>query len=426
MIPKLNILKSSLFRESATLATGYITAQAISLLAYLLLTRIFSPADYALFNIFYSYIEVLVILSTCKYELAIVGADNETESSAVAHFSLKLNAAVSLLLLTIVATLYLTHSLPGSFSRLGALSLLIPPMVFFVGTSRIYTSLYNRVRRYRKIAASNIVNAASGALLKVLLGLAGLFRVGLPLGTVLGQAVANLVFRFRLSSLQLPKTTRGQQLDAARRHKNFPLYIASRDLVGCISANLPFLWLALYFDQAAVGLFALALTFTFNPVNMLSSSFERVFYARTAEKVHNRQPIAHTLRRFLLLLNAIAVPVAIGVWFVAEPLFSFCFSNSWRGCGIYVQMLLPWILLRLSSGSLVFISYIFSVQNIEFYFNLAMLALRVAAIAIGIHMGSFTLAILLYAAAGALVSASLLVWYLICVRRYEKSLKDSL
>ena len=230
----------------------------------------------------------------------------------------------------------------------------------------------------------------------------------------------------RLSSLQLPKTTRGQQLDAARRHKNFPLYIASRDLVGCISANLPFLWLALYFDQAAVGLFALALTFTFNPVNMLSSSFERVFYARTAEKVRNRQPIAHTLRRFLLLLNAIAVPVAIGVWFVAEPLFSFCFSNSWRGCGIYVQMLLPWILLRLSSGSLVFISYIFSVQNIEFYFNLAMLALRVAAIAIGIHMGSFTLAILLYAAAGALVSASLLVWYLICVRRYEKSLKDSL
>ena len=277
MIPKLNILKSSLFRESATLATGYITAQAISLLAYLLLTRIFSPADYALFNIFYSYIEVLVILSTCKYELAIVGADNETESSAVAHFSLKLNAAVSLLLLTIVATLYLTHSLPGS-------------------TSRIYTSLYNRVRRYRKIAASNIVNAASGALLKVLLGLAGLFRVGLPLGTVLGQAVANLVFRFRLSSLQLPKTTRGQQLDAARRHKNFPLFIASRDLVGCISANLPFLWLALYFDQAAVGLFALALTFTFNPVNMLSSSFERVFYARTAEKVRNRQPIAHTGR----------------------------------------------------------------------------------------------------------------------------------
>ena len=44
-------------------------------------------------------------------------------------------------------------------------------------------------------------------------------------------------------------------------------------------------------------------------------------------------------------------------------------------------------------------------------------------VAIGIHAGSFLLAIRLYAAAGTLVAASLLVWYLIQVRRYELSLR---
>ena len=49
-----HIRESALAREAATLASGNILAQAISMLAYLILTRIYSPSDYALFNIFYS------------------------------------------------------------------------------------------------------------------------------------------------------------------------------------------------------------------------------------------------------------------------------------------------------------------------------------------------------------------------------------
>lgn len=417
-----NILKSSLFRDSATLVSGNIIAQAISLLAYLLLTRIYSPSDYALFNIFYSYIEVLIILSTCKYELAIVVGDNEQESTSIARFAMRVNTRVSLALLTLVAVLYLTGSLPGSFSQLGILSLLIPPMVFFSGTSRVYAALFNRVRHYREIAASDMANSASGALLKVLFGLAGMFRSGMPLGTVLGQALANLVYRFRIQRLHLPRVTRQQRLDAARRHRNFPLYVAPKDLVNSISTNLPFLWLALYFNQAEVGLFALALTFTFRPVNILNNAFDRVLYARCAELVRERMSIAHIIRRFLLLANLIALPVGILVWFTAEPIFTFFFSGKWSGCGIYVQAMLPWFFLLLSSGSLMFISNIFATQRVEFYVNLLLLALRASAIGIGIALGSFLLAIQLFSAVSFLVAAGLLIWYLVQVRRYQRSI----
>ncbi len=56
--------ESKLVREAATLASGNVSAQAIALAAYFVLTRIYTPDDYGLFNIFYSYIEVLIILST--------------------------------------------------------------------------------------------------------------------------------------------------------------------------------------------------------------------------------------------------------------------------------------------------------------------------------------------------------------------------
>ena len=413
--------RSPIIREMGTLLSGNVLAQVISLLAYFALTRIFSADDYGLFSIFYSYIEVLIILSTCKYELAIVAADTDREADALARFTLRMNAIVSTLLLTIALALWLTGSLPGNFKALGWMVLLIPPMVFFCGTSRVYSFLFNRAHSYGTMALSETVNAAAAALLKIGLGLLGVLQAGMPVGTVAGRAIGNLVYRLKMR--QLERVGLAEQRAAARRHRNFPCYVATKDFVNSFSSNLPFLWLALYFDRAEVGLFALALTFTFRPINILNVAFEQVLYARTAEGVRERRPIAGMIGKFLLGLNAVALPLAVLAWFVAEPVFGFCFGGRWAGCGVYVRALLPWVYIMLSSTSLMFVSNVFSTQRTEFVFYLVLLALRVAAIAVGIAQGSFLLAIRLYATAGALVAASLLLWYLWQVRRYELTLR---
>ena len=417
--------KSSILKETGTLLGGNVLAQVIALAAYFILMRIFSPDDYGLYNIFYSYIEVLIILSTLKYELAVVVADDDREANDLAGLTLRINTLVSLLLLTIVLVLWLTGMLPGNFAQLGWMVLLIPPMVFFCGTSRVYGALFNRMHRYRYIAVNEAVNAGTGALLKIALGLLGMLQAGMPVGTVAGRAIANITYRLKLRQLGRTPSFHGDRTAAfsvMRKHRNFPFFVASKDFINSLSYNLPFLWLALYFDRAEVGLFALALTFTFRPANLLNTAIEKVYYARTAEGVRQGEPVGRMISRMLLVVNAIALPVCILAWFAAEPVFSFCFGGRWAGCGVYVRALLPWIFLSLSATPLTFISNVFSTQRIEFYFYLVLLALRVAAIAIGVSAGGFLLAIRLYAAAGALISASLLMWYLWQVRRYERSL----
>ena len=411
-------------REMGTLLSGNVLAQIISLAAYFALTRIFSAEDYGLYSIFYSYIEVLIILSTCKYELAIVAADTDSEAQAMARFTLRLNVIVSTVLLTVVLALWLAGALPGNFAQLGWMVLLIPPMVFFCGTSRVYSFLFNRGHHYSTMALSETVNAAAGAIIKIGLGLLGVLQAGMPVGTVAGRAVGNLVYRLKKSEVGSWKSEKSALLAVARKHVNFPRYVATKDFINSFSSNLPFLWLALYFDRADVGLFALALTFTFRPVNILNVAFEQVLYARTAEGVREGRSVSGMIGRFLLILNVVALPLFVLAWFVAEPVFAFCFGGRWAGCGVYVQALLPWVYLMLSSTSLMFISNVFSTQKTEFGFYLVLLALRVAAIAVGIHAGSFLLAIRLYATAGALVAASLLVWYLWQVRRYEHLLRQ--
>ncbi len=415
--------KTGIVGEATTLAGGKILAQGISLAAYFVLTRLFSPDDYGLFNIFYSYIEVLIILSTCKYELASVVATDEREAAAVTRFALRMNTIVSVVLLSVALVLWLIAALPGNFASLGWMVLLIPPMVFFSGTSRIYSTIYNRFHRYAQIALSDNVGAGSGAVLKIVFGLLGMTHAGLPLGTVLGQAAANINYRLRLKGLNLPATTVAEGKDAARKHRNFPLYVAPKEFLNTFSANLPFLWAAAYFDRAEIGLFGLALTFTLQPVNVLSSAFERVLYARTAEAVRERRTIGGTIVKFLLLLAAAAAAVCVVAWFFAEPVFTFCFGNRWQGCGVYVQALLPWAFAGLCSASLMFVSNVFSTQRIELFFNIAMLLLRAIAIYTGIRMGSFLLAIRMYALVSALTHVALTLWYLWQVVRYERSIK---
>lgn len=428
----MKLKKSSFIRDGVTLVSGNVWAQAIAFVSYLVLSRLFSPEDFGLYNVFYSYIEVLVIVSTCKYEQAIVLADTDREAAAVGRLALRLNTFISLALLTVLLVLTLLgRSEAFAATRLSGLNpmiaLLVPPMVFFCGTSRVYSHTLNRFRRFRSIALSEVVGSTSGVVLKVLMGLPQLaatvwHSIGLPLGTVLGRMCANVNLAWRFRRLELPRDIRrDERRAAASRYRNFPLFTMPKELANSLSYNLPFLWLALYFDKAEVGLFSLALTCTFRPVNIFNGAFEKLLYVRVAEKVRSHQPIWGDIRRFITVLNAVALPVFAVAFLFGDEIFSFLFGDRWAGCGYYLRCLLPWVLVALTSTSLTFIANVFGRQRIEFYFYIALFLLRIAAMVVGLHLGSFRLAILLFGASGALVSLSLLVWYVVLIHRYENS-----
>ena len=419
------IFTSRFVRNSGTLLSGSVVAQGITFVAYLLLSRLYLPADFGLYNIFYSYIEVLIILSTCKYEMAIVKADSEAEAAALTRFSLRLNAAVSAVILvaTVVLSLLRVEAVPLP----PLLLLLIPLMVFFCGTTRVYTFAFDRYSHFRQIAAAEVVTSLSGTLLKVAFGLLAavgqLFHlVGLPLGTILGKVAGNVYYRAGVR--RLPSVAPATPLrPLLRKHRNFPLYSMPRELVSSFSANLPFMWLGLYFDKALLGLFALAYTFTMRPVNILANTFEKVFYPSAKEKIDLHQPLGHDLGRFLLTLTAVVLPVLLVAFFFAEPLFTFLFGPKWIGTGYYVRCLVPWIGVLLLTNSLAFVPNVFATQRTDFLFQLVQLLFRVAALAIGLSRGDFALAVLCFCAVSTAVQLCQLGWYLYQVRQYDKKLK---
>ena len=417
-------MPSHFIRNSGTLLTGNVVAQGLAFLAYVLLLRLFTPDDFGLCNVFFSYTEVLIILSTCKYEMAIVVAPDDNEASLLARLAFRLNALLTLLLFAVAAVMALTGV---TLSNLPAiLLLLLPLLVYFTGTYRIYVFLCNRHKEYRALALGEVVSVSGGTVTRILFGLLApvlnLFHtIGLPLGSVLGKMAGHAYLHHvvcRKNHYYHP--TAAPLRPIARKYINFARYVMPRELVSSFSANLPLMWLSLYFDKPLLGLFSLALTFTQRPAGILANTFEKVLYQSSSVTVQQQLPLRRNILRFALLLGVGVAAVAAVVFLFAEPLFVLLFGGQWVGTGYYVRCLLPWMSILVISNSLSFISSIFGTQRVDFILQVVQLLLRAVALYIGIRQGYFQLAVLLFCIVSAVVQAVQLAWYLYQVHRYEQ------
>ena len=417
-------MPSHFIRNSGTLLTGNVVAQGLAFLAYLLLLRLFTPDDFGLCNVFFSYTEVLIILSTCKYEMAIVVAPDDNEASLLARLAFRLNALLTLLLFAVAAVMALTGV---TLSNLPAiLLLLLPLLVYFTGTYRIYVFLCNRHKEYRALALGEVVSVSGGTVTRILFGLLApvlnLFHtIGLPLGSVLGKMAGHAYLHHvvcRKNHYYHP--TAAPLRPIARKYINFARYVMPRELVSSFSANLPLMWLSLYFDKPLLGLFSLALTFTQRPAGILANTFEKVLYQSSSVTVQQQLPLRRNILRFALLLGVGVAAVAAVVFLFAEPLFVLLFGGQWVGTGYYVRCLLPWMSILVISNSLSFISSIFGTQRVDFILQVVQLLLRAVALYIGIRQGDFQLAVLLFCIVSAVVQAVQLVWYVYQIHRYEQ------
>ena len=192
-------------KNAGTLLGGNVVGQGIAFLSYLLLCRLFTPEDFGLYNVFYGYLEVLIILSTCKYEMAIVVAQDDTRATSVARMSLRLNLIVSLALLAAAGVMGILGPVSGPKIPWPML-LLIPVMVYFCGTSRVYSALGVRQERFSAIAGADVTGSLAGTVAKLAAGalapvLRWLHSYGMPIGTVLGVMARNTWLRHKAAVL---------------------------------------------------------------------------------------------------------------------------------------------------------------------------------------------------------------------------------
>jgi len=420
----LALFRSSMVRNAGKLLSANVIAQAIGILVYPVLTRMYAPEDFALLNLFTSIVGVLVLIATAEYQYAIVLPKSDRQASAITHVCLVLLFALFVLL---CLTIPLAEPVAALFKapELAKWWWMLPFSVLGMSLWNILNYWYIRRGAFTRISGYQVAQSIFSASGKIGLGLFGWLRGGMIIATVCAPLLSllissSLAWKKHLRALLRP--CRADMRQMAQEYSNFPKFNLPRSLVNSVGIALPVWLLTPQFGLAEVGQLSLAMMAAYTPLNIIARACYQVLYQRVAERVQNNQPIRSVLWRFSIYTMAVLLVGLTIVYFLLPQLVTFIFGADWLESADIIRALYPFIILTPLCGSLCFLSDVFARQKTAMWMEVAYVAAMAAALLVGIHFGSFIAAVSLFAWVRFAYLAIQLVWFASLSRRYNQTL----
>jgi len=381
-----NIWENDFFKNVATLISGTTFAQAFSILIYIFLSRIYTEEDFGVFGLYMNILNITIIFSTAKYELAILLPRSDRESTNLLGLSGLISLGVSLLLLLIV----------------------VP-----------FNTQIGKLLGSGEIAGANIGQSLGNSLMKLVLGLLIVGAAGLIFGVVFGQLIGILVFlaiHLRFNSHKAGWLKLSEMKRLARQYSLFPRYNMWQGLINNFSGALPVFIFSSFFSTAIAGIYTFGYMILYRPVSLVANAFYQVMYQRFVEKQHQEASILPEVKLFIRRTSQVLFLPFLLMGFFAPQVCGFIFGADWVEAGRYAQILLPWIFMVSLVMPLSFIPDLYKKQRVAMIIDGVKLVARLAGLVVGVVLNNVYIGLALYSGLSTLVIGYSLIWYIRLVK----------
>lgn len=421
----LALIKSAGVRNFAKLLSANVVAQVIGLIVYPILTRIYSPEDFGLLNLFLSIGNVLVVLSLADYYYAIVLPKKQSHAVALTHVSAFLLLITTALVL--VSVLF-SPSISSWFKSpdLARYYWMMPIYVFAIGLWNILNYWYIRCKQFGEISKYQISQSVLSSTAKIGFGYLNVLRSGMIYSVVFAPILslyASVFVCLRKKVLSpLMSFSWHDMCEQCKQYRNFPFFVLPRSFINVLAGQLPVLLLTPFFGAKYVGLLSMAVLLGYTPIGTISRAIYQVLYQNTTERVHAHRPIGQVFWRFVCGTTLLIIPVFAVMAIIVPDLSAWLLGEEWRVVGEYIRWMLPWLYFSLLTGSTCYLSDVFMQQKKGLFFEILLAVCRVAGLCVGIVAKDFMVAIAAYSVGTALAVLAQLVWLSKLVRNYDRSL----
>lgn len=421
------IAASELLGNVAKLFSANVVAQVVGILVYPILSRLYSPDDFGLFNWFVTVASVLGLIATSEYQGAVLLPKATQKAAAVVHVGLMLSIGISLLILL----LWPWSNQLADWVKVPELATYYPWLslyVLYIGVWSMLNYWLTRRKNFTQIGIYHVTQSIVASGTKIGFGYAGILQGGLIYSTLIAPLAAismSLWSAGKKVIRDLLKWNWSNCVEMAKEYRKFPLFSLPRTLVNTLSNSLPTLLLIPVFGKAAIGFYGMAISLAFRPINMMNGSLYQVLYERTSMLVKEEYPIHSIFYRYWRMVVLIGVPVFALLYGIMPWLVDLFLGNSWIETSLCIRAMLPWLLCSALVGPICFLSDLFGEQKKGLYFELLLIGLRSLGLLVGIHTHSFSTAVIGYSTGSAIAILCQLLWYWSLIRRYERSIEGN-
>jgi O-antigen/teichoic acid export membrane protein len=387
-------------RSLAILGSGRILARLLMAAAVPLLARCYDAEAFGFFGVFVTACTAFTLAAAVCYEQGIVPARSDTESARLTYLSLLLvvltSAALALVMVLVGPVLRLVD-----IGMLSQMAVILPIGVAFNAAVEVLLHWANRNHRDRLISSAAVLRAL--IMLGIQFGASWLAmnQSGLILGHIVGSASAAILLCIALPWPRLPigEGSWWRQLSGtARRLSILPRLSAPRVVLEACGNILVISLLTQLFGAAAVGLYWMAQRVITIPSQIVDQPVMQFFYRSASAAMMRGDRLVKLLGATMLGLSAVAVPCVLILMVGADFLFEHLLGAEWVPAADYARIIsIGWFAAQIALP-LHLLPVLLGRLKLQFVFEIASQAGRLAAVLIAYAFDSFTLCLALLAA----------------------------
>ncbi len=420
------IFRGEFLKNVATLISGATFVQVIAILIYLILSRIYTPEDFGVFGLYMSIVSITGILSTGKYEMAVLLPKHDNDALALLKLMGLITAGFSIFLAFPVVFLNKFFCRILNNDDISIWLYFIPLSTLFVGLFQGMKVYSNRFKEYRIITAANIIQSLTNSAGKLAIGSFVAGPAGLIAGSVLGEVTGAATFIGRFLKRQRIKREiieRGRIFEMAKKYNMFPRFNMLQSVINNFSGSLPIFVFSSFFTPAITGFFTMGYSIVYRPVNMVATAFYQVLSQRTIEKQNQGIRLYPDVKKFLYgLLKLVTVPfLLVGIF--APAIFRIALGQEWEEAGKYTQIIIPWFFATCLTMPLSFIPDMFMRQKKAMVLDLIKFILRGISLAVGVWQDDVYLGLMLFSITSTVMIMYSLLWYISLIRKSDRSME---
>jgi O-antigen/teichoic acid export membrane protein len=415
--------KRPFVRGVISVASGAAIAQLVGVLLSPIITRLYGPEAYGVFDVFVSATGVLVPLAGLTYQHAIALPSDDRDALALLglsnRISLGVSAIVALILAVFADQIARVLHFPGSSWML----LLIAPMILLTGLRGALNQWLIRQRRFTIIGGVDAGKELVIGGTKIGVGTVAPTAGALVLMTVVGSVLHTVLLlvgvrsSWRRPSKARREDARERRRSVARNYADFPLYREPQVFLNGLSMGLPPILLAAFFGPLVAGLYGIGRRVLQLPALLVSQSVGTVFLPHVAETARAEGDVKRLILRATVALAAVGV-IPFGLIIILGPqMFGLVFGSEWTTAGEYARWLSLWsYCLFINTPSVQSIPAL-GLQGGFLVYEVATTTVRIGALLVGALLLQSALAtIIIFSAVGAICNLALVVWVLVASR----------
>ena len=383
-----NSIKSNTYLLNViTLMSGTAISQAIMLVGTPFLTRIFTPGEFGVFALYIAIVGIITVVSSWKYELAIMLPQEEKDAQALLFLS---TIAVFITAFVVFLVILIFRPLIARLTdNIDTFIWILPLGVLASGLLQVFTTWGARKEFFKTVSSSRIVQSTTTIFGQAGLEISGLSSLGLIWGNFSGTLIAVfmlVIHSVRKNTLHLRQFSRQSVLHNMREYQNFPKYQSFSVLINAISQHLPIILLTFFFSPAIAGFFSLTNRALNTPARLIGGSVRPVYYQRAARIFAEKRSIGQILSKSTVNLAAVSIIPYLIVGLFARKIFAVLFGAEWLISGIYAQILMVSIFSLTINPPAVMSLQILGLQKFSLYFECVVALFRFLSIYLGYQL----------------------------------------